>query len=185
MKLIDLLTENKATLLEKWIDQVLGSYPDGASRIFKKQKDRFANPVGYQISRTLTEIYDSLAGDDDPSTLYAVLEELVKMLAVQVPKPSEAVSFIYSLKQVVKAECQKQGVDDLALSEWLEFEAKIDTMAYTIFDLYMTSRERLYQIRINELKSGNHIMTDGSCPSAAMRRNKARQTELKPITNHS
>ena len=185
MKLINLLIENKATILEKWIDQALGNYPADASRIFKKQKNRFANPIGFRVSHTLTEIYDALAGQDDLTSLPPVLEELVKILAIQASSPSQAVSFIYALKYVVKEQCQKAGLDTLTLGEWLDFDKKIDTLAYTVFDLYMASRERLYQVRVNELKSGNHIMTDGSCPSAAMRRNKKRQTELKPITNHS
>ena len=185
MKLINLLTENKASILEKWIDQALGNYPADASRIFKKQKDRFANPVGYRISHTLAELYEAVAGNADLSGLSPALEELVKILAIQVSSPSEAVSFVYALKYVVKEECQEKGLDTFTLSEWLDFEAKIDTVAYTVFDLYMASRERLYQVRINELKSGNHIMTDGACPSAVMRRKKKRQTELKPIINHS
>ena len=47
MSLIDLLTENKADIVEKWIDHVLNCYPADTARIFKRQRDRFANPVGH------------------------------------------------------------------------------------------------------------------------------------------
>ena len=185
MKLIDLLTENKIKILEKWIDHVLGCYPADTARIFKKQKDRFANPVGYQVSRTLTKLYEALLGDGDLSEAGNIVEDFVKILAVQEAKPSDAVSFIYMLKYVVREEGGKSGLDNIALSEWLDYEAKIDAIAYAVFDLYMASRERLYQIRIKEIKSGNHILTDGACPSGVMRRNKANQTELKPLNIHS
>ncbi len=185
MSLIDLLTENKADIVEKWIDKVLECYPADTAVIFKRQRDKFANPVGYHITNTLTTLYKALIGDEDLSEVREVLEDLVKILAVQAAKPSDAVSFIYMLKYVVKEACGKNGLDGYSLSEWLDFETKVDAVAYAVFDLYMESRERLYQIRIDEIKSGNYILTEGTCPSAAMRRNKARQTELKPLTNHS
>ena len=180
MSLIDLLTENKADIVEKWIDHVLNCYPADTARIFKRQRDKFANPVGYHVTNTLTQVYKALIGDEELSELQEVLEDLVKILAIQTAKPSDAASFIYMLKYVAAEECRKKGIDNFKLNDWLAFEAKVDAVAYAVFDLYMASRERLYQVRINELKSGNHILTDGACPSAAMRRNKARQTELKP-----
>ena len=44
MDLETLLAEKKKVVVHKWIDQVLESY--GSPDFFKKQKDRFANPIG-------------------------------------------------------------------------------------------------------------------------------------------
>lgn len=185
MQLYDLLIEKKGPILNKWIDLVLASYPADASKIFKKQKDRFANPVGYNVSHCLTELYAALVDKTDLETVVPVLEELVKVRAVQTFSPSDAISFVYIFKQVIKEQCDKEGIDSLDLKEWFEFESRIDVVAYTVFDLYMASRERLYQIRINELKSGKHIITDGGCPSTMMRKNKNSKAELKTINIHS
>jgi hypothetical protein len=87
------------------------------------------------------------------------------------------------LKKIVKEEYRKAEIDDFA--GWLSFEATMDIVAHTVFDLYTVCRERLYQVRIAELKSGNHIMADGGCPSALMRKNKARKDELNIINLHS
>lgn len=184
MKLHDLLIENKGAILDKWIDLVLASYPADASRIFKKQKDRFANPVGYNVSHCLAELYDALVEKTDLKLVLPVIEELVKVRAVQTFSPSDAVSFVYILKQVVKEECEKEGMNSFDLQEWFDFETQADVVAYTVFDLYMTSRERLYQVRINELKSGKHIITDGGCPSM-MGKDKKSKAELKTINIHS
>lgn len=85
----------------------------------------------------------------------------------------------YTLKKVVKSVCRKEKVVDL--DGWLAFEEKADILAYTLFDLYAASRERLYQTRIAEIKSGNNITTDGGCPSKLMEGNSARKAELKTI----
>ena len=37
------------------------------------------------------------------------------------------------------------------------------------FDLYMECREKIYQIRLNEIRSGSSILTDNACPSKALK----------------
>jgi hypothetical protein len=54
-----------------------------------------------------------------------------------------------------------------------------------MFDLYAASRERLYQTRIAEIKSGNHITTDSGCPSKLMDENAAPKAELKPLQQNN
>ncbi len=177
MLLKELLQEKKGEIVEKWVDQVLSTYSADAFRIFKNGKDRFANPIGYSVKHTLEELYGHLFDRDAMDSVPAILEHLVQIRAVQTYAPSEAVAFAYALKKIVKTEYEKAKVDDFG--GWLSFESKMDTVAYTAFDLYMACRERLYQVRIAELKSGNHIMADSGCPSAMMRKNKAQDNELE------
>lgn len=177
MLLKELLQEKKGEILDKWVDQVLSTYPDDAFRIFKNGKDRFANPIGYSVRHTLEELYGHLFDREAMDAVPAILEHLVQIRAVQAYAPSEAVAFAYALKKIVQTEYEKSKINDFG--GWLSFESRMDTVAYTAFDLYMTCRERLYLVRIAELKSGNHIMTDGGCPSTMMRKNKAQETELE------
>lgn len=179
MQLQELLIENKGEILDGWVDQVLATYPEDAARIFKKGKDKFANPVGQIVQQALWNIYVLLFEKDDPPKIVEPLEHLVQVRAVQTFSPSEAVGMAYILKKVVKAQCDKEKVDDQA--GWFAFDEKVDILAYTLFDLFMQCRERLYQVRLAEIKSGNNIMTDGGCPSKLMKDNKADKAELKTI----
>lgn len=179
MLLQELLIENKGEILDAWVDQVLETYSADGARIFKKEKDQFANPVGYAVKSSLWEIYALLFEKNEAEKIVAALTQMVQIRAVQTFIPSEAVSMAYTLKKVVKAVCLQEKVEDF--DGWLAFEEKADVLAYTLFDLYATSRERLYQTRIAEIKSGNHITTDGGCPSKLMEKNTARKAELKPI----
>ncbi|MCK5322984.1 MAG: RsbRD N-terminal domain-containing protein, partial [Desulfobulbaceae bacterium] len=45
MEIKNLLIEKKETILDKWIDQALATYPVEGYKIFKSRKDQFANPV--------------------------------------------------------------------------------------------------------------------------------------------
>lgn len=171
MNLPDLLLEHKSKLLQRWIDHVLGSYHADSTQFIQKETDRFANPLGYNITNALTALYKTFCGqrEDFPET---ELAEFIKVRAVQEFSPSEAVSFIYAIKDIVFTGCGDE-LSNVPRQEWLDFEKRIDTAALKVFDLYSAFRERLYQVKLKELKSGNFILTEHAvCPSALERRKK-------------
>jgi len=180
MLVAELLIDRKGEILDSWVDQVLATYPADGSRIFKKEKDKFANPVGVAVKSSLWSVYALLFEKNEPEKIVESLEHMVQIRAVQTFNPSEAVSMAYILKRVVKDFCRKDKVDDH--EGWLAFEEKADILAYTMFDLYSACRERLYQTRIAEIKSGNSFTTDRGCPSKLLDENAAGETTLKSIT---
>lgn len=179
MMLHDLLIERKGEILDAWVDRVLSSYPAEGSRIFKKGKDQFANPVGFAVKNSLWETYGLLFEKDEPEKMVPALEQMVRIRAVQTFAPSEAVAMAYLLKRVVREFCEKEQVADLA--GWHRFDEQVEVMAYTLFDLYVASRERLFQTRMAEVKSGNHRITDGGCPSRLLDEKNAGAVEGKPL----
>ena len=58
------------------------------------------------------------------------------------------------------------------MPELYDFEFAVDLAVLAAFDIYMQCREQLYQTRIQEIKSGTHILTDSKCPSALLKENK-------------
>lgn len=171
-KLAKLLQENRDAILDKWENSVLSSYPPDAAHIFKTRQDQFANPVGHKTRQGLAELYDVLCDPSDDEVLTPDLQELIKVRAVQKLPVSDAVSFVFRLKDIVRQQLGKKGVTE-SYKEWLAFDNRIDAAALAIFDMYMNSREHLYLVRINEFKENRHILTDGSiCPSKLMRNDK-------------
>jgi len=170
-KLQKLLLDKKVEILEKWEDSILRSFSPDAFHIFKKQKNQFANPVGHKIRTGLEELYDVLCEPSNNEVITPDLEQLIKMRAVQQVSASDAVSFIFKLKEIVRKELLKKGMTE-SYNEWLAFDARIDAAALVIFDMFMASKEQIYKVRINEFQHGRHILVDGSiCPSALVRRN--------------
>ena len=180
MPLLNFLKENKAVILDKWVDSVLTTYSADAFPIFKGQKDRFANPVGYNVRQGLEEIFNFIIHDMEVELAGSTVEALIKVRAVQDFSPSEAVSFIFNLKPIIRKICSKEKFEG-SQTEWLSFESRLDSLTLKVFDLYMACRERLHQVRIRELERGTHILTDGTkCVSAMLRQS---QTKIETHRN--
>jgi len=168
MNIETLLFEKKKAIVQKWTDQVLDSY--GSPEFFKKQKDRFANPIGATISDGLRDLYAILLTGKELGEAAVSLENIIKIRAVQEFKPSQAVSFVYLLKNIVRAELAKEKARGDMLEGLSALDARIDKVALMAFDFYMDCRERLHQIRVNEVLSGRSALTDGTkCVSAMLK----------------
>nr|MBF0222385.1 RsbRD N-terminal domain-containing protein [Desulfobulbaceae bacterium] len=173
------LKQNLLAIEQKWIDSVLATYSSDGARFFKKEKDQFANPLGFNVRKGLEKTLGLLV-NDQLDELPTEMEQLVKLRAVQTFGPSEAVGFVFFLKKIVIEECGLQCIAECA-TEWSAFEGRVDDLAMRIFDLYMKDRELISQIRVNEYRSGNHIMAGARCPSAMTRKSKEEKIELKVI----
>lgn len=182
MQISDFLQEN-GEIQDRWIDRVLATYPSGGVGALKSQKDQFANPIGYNIRHALTTTYKHFCDRVDLDQALAAMEDLVRIRAVQEFTPAEAVTFLFLLKEAVKEEnSNKTENDALGFSEWLNFEQRIDAIALRIFDMYMDCRERVFKVRINEMKRGTDNLV---CPSAMLRSEDNKQTRVEPINIHS
>jgi len=154
MNLKEHLTEKKADILKKWFDAVVETYPSETSTFLKKQKAQFTNPVGYTLSEGLGHLFDALLRGMLPDTVSRFLDSIVRIRAIQEFAPSEAVSFIFQLKKLVRQELgtvilQQQGIAE----ELAAFDSAIDDLALYAFDLYMKCREKIYDIKANEARN--------------------------------
>ena len=153
MKLEKLLSEESPAILKRWLQLILETYPPDTHRFLKKQKDRFANPVRYTISKEIENIYKAFFQEIDTEKISSFLDNIVKIRAVQDFSPSQAISFIFLLKRVIRERLGKRIRQNHLSEELLIFESKIDEMALLAFDIYMKRREKLYELRANEAKN--------------------------------
>ena len=176
MSLEVLLAPKKKAIVQKWIDQVLDSY--GSPEFFKTQKDRFANPIGSTISRGLQNLFVILVEERELGEAAKPLEEIIKIRAVQEFSPSSAVFFVYLLKDIVREEMSKEQNREEVLGTLSVLDSRIDKVALMAFDFYMDCRERLHRIRVNEVLSGRHALTDGTkCVSGMLKRNQVESAD--------
>jgi hypothetical protein len=180
MNLENLLAPKKKAITQKWINQVLDSY--GSPDFFKTQKDRFANPMGSTISEGLQDLYTILLEKRELEEAAKPLENIIKIRAVQDFTPSQSVSFLYQLKSIVREELAGEKNREELWASLSALEARIDMVALMAFDFYMDCRERLHQIRVNEVLSGRSALTDGTkCASAMLKRNQTELTDNNQI----
>lgn len=153
MKLEEILSEEGSVISKSWSQLILETYPVDSHRFFKKQHDRFANPVRYTIAKETENIYSKLIHGWDPQTVVPFLDNIIRIRAVQEFSPSQAVSFIFLLKKVIREHLGTK-IREYRLEEELTlFEARIDDLALLAFDIYMKYREKLYELRANEAKN--------------------------------
>ncbi len=155
--LVEFLKEHQENILSSWIDQVLSTYPTEGANLLKKQKDRFANPIGYRVNNDLANIFDALLTDMDENRLGRALDGICRVRSVQEFSASNAVGFIFILKRIIRETLASKKAD-FAIQELLEFETKIDKVSLYAFDVYMGCREQVYMIKADEAKRRSEFL---------------------------
>jgi len=148
------LQDNKQEILGKWLDRVWETYPPDARRFLKGGKDQFANPVGSTIAAGLDRAYDLLAEGAADESLEPALDKVMRVRAVQKFTASQAVGFVLELKDIVRKETAGSGLD---LSE---FEQSVDRAALCAFDIYVSCREQVFEIKANELRNRSAMFVE-------------------------
>jgi hypothetical protein len=150
--LITHLSAKKSAILGRWLTAIYESYPPETAIFLRKEKDHFDNPVGYRISQGLEGLYGALLQEMETDQILACLDEIIRIRALQDFAPSQALAFIFLLKNIIRQELAEEiRKEDLAL-EVLEMESRIDGLALLGFDVYSKRREKIHEIRTNEMK---------------------------------
>lgn len=150
----DIIEARKSDIIEKWFDVVAQSYSGDTAHFLKKQKDPFANPVGSNIFSGLKSLMDCLIKGYDDKVIKNVLDPIIRIRAVQtIFSPSNAISFIFDLKKILRDVLKKELKDDEIKDGLLSFETRIDDLGLIAFDLFMECREKIYELKANHEKN--------------------------------
>lgn len=148
-----LLLQKKNIIVDKWIESIITSYPKETYEFLRLQKNRFSNPAGYIISDCAEKIFNEIMNGYNAETINRSLNDIIKLRAVQDFLPSQAVGFVFILKQIIRSEIDVEVHDEKISQEFSELDNRIDKTALTAFNLYTEAREKIYQIRLIELKA--------------------------------
>ena len=156
-------------IVDKWVEYTLSTY--ASSGFFVKERDMFANPVGANIRHALQQLFDKLAKGADAAEFAPPLERIMSIRSVQQFTPAQAVAPLNAVKHITRDVFAADKERKHLIVELYDFEFAVDLAVLAAFDIYMQFRERLYQVRIDEIKSGSHILTDSRCPSKMLPEN--------------
>ncbi len=152
MRLKSLLTQKKAMVIKKWFGRVIETYPSDTAKFLKGQKDPIANPVGRTIQQSLESLFDQLLEGMDHEALTARLDPIIRIRAIQNFSPSQAVGFIFFLKDVIRSQLHQNIAQEQIDDELLSFESQIDELSLLAFNRYMQCKEKIYELKANEIK---------------------------------
>jgi len=145
-----LVADHKKTIVKQWIEATIKTYPAETAPFFLREKDRFANPVAGLLSKSLENVIDGLAAEASGDELAESLDAAIRTRAVQDFTPSQAVVFIFLLKQIVR---DVVGKGDGHADQLRKFDQKVDELALIGFDKYMACREKIFELRAYEARN--------------------------------
>ena len=157
-KLRPLLSEKREDIANLWVRALIDSYPADSAPFLMNRKNKFNNPVGYTIAQVAEAVVGAIAEGADLSELSSSMDKIIRIRAVQDFSPSQALSFVYDLKGIVR-KCLKKPLKDSGLrAELEEFDAFVDSLGLLAFDIYVGCKEQLYQIRVDEVKRNTYML---------------------------
>ena len=148
----NLLIQNKDSIVQEWVDQTINTYGPEMVRFLKKEKNQFSNPVRNTIITSLKKIFDSIFTGDSID-YYNGLEEIIKIRAVQDFSPSDALSFIFDLKKIIRRELSKIEQKSETIDEFYIIDQRFDALYRQAFDIYNKCRRKIQDIKMAEIKS--------------------------------
>jgi hypothetical protein len=140
----------KEAIAEQWLGRVLRTYPGETAAFMAAVEDPFRNPVGNTIKEALGILLDELLMGMNRERVQAALDSIVQIRAVQDFSPSQALEFLFQLKDILREPDAGPGVELLY--------GRVDEMALAGFDLYVKYRERTFQARVNETRRRVYVL---------------------------
>jgi hypothetical protein len=180
MELDSRLEANRETILARWFDRIIATYPRGSVDFLARQKDRFRNPVGHAIAEAIGPIYDEVVTTMDADRLATALDGILRIRSVQDLTPSEAVGFVFELRTVIREVLDARGREPGESDEPPELTSRIDAVALLAFEKYTRCREELHEVRLNEIRRRSARLMErmGAKPPGSLRAGEAVDEEV-------
>ncbi len=156
MGLMTIVQQKRLGILRRWISLIFETYPPDISGFLKVETDRFANPVGYTITKSSETLFDELIhGAENKTKIISALDNIIRIRAVQDFNSSQAIDFVFLLKKAVREELKinNEGFSEKVMPEILKelelLQARVDDLASLAFDVYGKCREDINRIKIS------------------------------------
>lgn len=150
----EILRTHKKEIIERWVEAVFAAYPLETRGFLRTRTDRFTNPVAHMTRKAGEALFDAIAGEDtDPEEVKKAIEQFTRLRAVQKGSHGPNMAVFYTLKPVLREICLAEILKNNQISEYLEVESRLDTVALLAFDQYVSARETLAESRIREIRN--------------------------------
>ncbi len=156
MGLKELLHNSNKSIIKKWQEAIFHFYPADSVRFLTSVSNQFDNPVGYSIREHTEKLYNELIAEGDISAekFGPILDEILRIMAIQDFKPSGALRYLYILKEIIARELKEaaEPANDFHY-ELIKLYGRIDEITLIAFDIYSKCREKLFEIKVDTAKN--------------------------------
>jgi hypothetical protein len=148
MLLIQKLKKNRQSLVKKWFQSTINTYPEQSARVLGKDANRFDNPIGAVTRESLDAVFDLITTEFDQDKMEKALDPVIRIRAVQAFDAAGAVSFIFTLKEIGEKMLSRE------LSQ--EFDRVVDKISLAAFNRLMKCKEEIFLLKATESKRRIH-----------------------------
>ncbi len=165
MSLETILREKRDSIVDKWFAVILATYPEDARKFLAAKRRLITNPVGSTISEGVSCLFDCLVSGQELECdeVISVLDDIIRIRAIQGFTPAQALGFIFELKAIVRDAIRLRVREGRDLEQLLTFEAGIDKLSLLAFNIYMQCREKIYELKTNEFKRRYSRIVERAC----------------------
>ena len=153
MDLLEQLARKKNTVVKQWFERLMETYPADTAQFLRSQKDAFANPVGQNSLQSLDGLFDHILTGFDRKTVQSIIDPIIRIRAIQDFTPSKAICFVYDLKEILRDVAPADASDAGGRKALDALHQRIDQLALLAFDVYMQCREKIYDLKANEMRA--------------------------------
>jgi hypothetical protein len=168
--LAGLLVEKRPHIVTRWTDLIFETYPPEASKLMRSKKNQISNPLGATIEEGAEKLFGWLVEGDqaDLKDLCRLLDNIVRIRAVQEFSASHSIGFVFLLKTAIRSVLNTEIRRHQLFEELSEFERRIDDLALLAFDNYSQCREQIHEIRLMEVRSRTSRLLERACQKYGM-----------------
>ncbi len=148
----ELSREVRDRIVARWTECVLRTYSRETARFLEKERDPFANPVGAALRTSLGPLFDAMLRGDPAERMVENLDQLIQIRCVQDFSPSRAIAFLFDLKAVVREQVADPGGEGGGRGLVEAIDRQVDTLVLHVFDRFVKYRDRIWEVRIGEVK---------------------------------
>jgi hypothetical protein len=149
MSLTELVLQQRNAIAEAWFEMVMQTCPPETAKFLRSEQDRFANPMGIALREGVAGLVDGIAQTYGPEEIYPLLDELVRMRAVQEMAPSQALGFLLQVKAAFRSVLGSQ----VSPQDYWKLDSRADAVLLFAFDIFMHHTQTINEIRTQEFKS--------------------------------
>ncbi len=108
--------------------------------------------MGQTTHENLEALFELILSDAKPQTAREFVDPIIRIRAIQDFTPAKAVCWIFDLKDIVRKTLALGADGGRDLIELGKLERRIDQFGLLGFDIYMQCREKIYDLKANEMR---------------------------------
>ncbi|MFH1761715.1 MAG: RsbRD N-terminal domain-containing protein [bacterium] len=143
-----ILKQKQTEIIQKWFKAAISSYVPESRNFLQNQKDQFSNPVGCTTREGLGLLFGEMFNGMNMEKIRNHLEPIIKIRAVQIESPAQALDFIFYLKKILIEELSELLDNRDHFMEFLKIESRIDKLGQIAFNIYSECKTKLYTINM-------------------------------------